>query len=211
MAFSVLDWLTVSITSGIQFELASSLSQTGASTSDVLFNSTVDFLFGRAQADVPPSDIEQIREKIAATAESFLGSTAFALDARFENFPPGEWKCNCFVSHVLTLSGLNPPRYEGDVWPVRAGDWANAKFTIPGWQIVNTPIRGDVAAFGRAGGESGHVGIVVGNSTFGRNVVGAGRETVEYSRTHRLVRFGFGWTTRASTPVVYRRYIGSGN
>lgn len=111
------------------------------------------------------------------------------------------------------MSGVNPPRYDGGVWPIRAGDWANVNFAIPGWEIVSSPRRGDVAAFGRAGGESGHVGIVVRNGTFGRNVIGAGRHAIEYSRTHRLVRFGFGLgrLTNAATPVVYRRWLGTGD
>jgi hypothetical protein len=125
----------------------------------------------------------------------------------YGRFGRGDPKCNCFVEQVLNSAGIQPPAMPSGEWPLIANGWANTQHSIPGWEIVTTPMRGDVAAVPRSG-TSGHVGIYVGG--WGRTVIGAGEFRVEYSTTHFLTGLGLGIVPGASGPIVYRRYVGSG-
>ncbi len=152
-------------------------------------------------------EIERVREKIATVAEDYLGDTNYAKSGTVDNFGPGDWKCNCFVKNVLNTAGATAPMYEGGKWPIRANYWADATRSIPGFEVVDSPQRGDIAAFARTEG-SGHVGVYVGG--FGRQVIAANYGGVGYSTTHLMVRLGMGsyQPANASGSIVYRRWVG---
>jgi hypothetical protein len=71
----------------------------------------------------------------------------------------GYSQCNVFVHDMMVENGMNPTDY-----PLNAGEWGNPNKQIPGYKIVNSPRRGDVAAFKydyyRA---TGHMGIMRNN------------------------------------------------
>lgn len=78
---------------------------------------------------------------------------------------------------------------------------------IAGWEIVNTPQPGDVAAFPRSG-DSGHVGIYVGGGgAFSGNVMAANTNSVGISTTHFYNEYS-NYLAGSSGDTVYRRYTG---
>lgn len=182
-----------------------------ANLAAVVFGAGIDQATGRSAKSKGSGQsqdaIAEIRERVAEIAEGYLGSEEFAKEAVFGAFRQGSNKCNCFVEHVLNLAGIQPPMMPSGEWPLTANGWANTQHPIPGWVIVTTPMRGDVAAVPRSG-DDGHVGIYVGGS--GRTVIGAGALEVGYSTTHFLTGVGMGFLRNASGPIVYRRYVGSG-
>ncbi|MNL13171.1 hypothetical protein D3C87_1340730 [compost metagenome] len=148
-----------------------------------------------------------IQNKIAKIAESYIGDTRWAFDESKSNFAEGTNKCNLFVYDVTTEAGAGPGlpnKMKGfKSSPPTAGQWADPDYKIPGWKVVTSPRRGDVAAYSfRYSNASGHVGIMNSKTTS----VGANHHIVRqtdfgYSRSH---------FPPSSTPLnyVYRRYIG---
>lgn len=84
-------------------------------------------------------------------------------------FPPKTNKCNLYVYDVLKkqeqVQGF-PHFYRTN--PPTAADWANPKFKIPGWVIIDMnqkPMSGDVVAVKEDHLDAtGHVGIVIGTN-----------------------------------------------
>lgn len=158
-----------------------------------------------------------INEKIAETAEKYIGSTRWNQENYLnDDYTEGENKCNKFVYDVTTEAGASPGKYAtgrfrwfkdatgiGLSEPT-AGMWADPNYKIKGWRVVNNPRRGDVVAYSHQySNASGHSGIVVGR---GYSVATSGTY-------HMISRTAFGFSTDPHLlPVganyVYRRYIG---
>lgn len=153
------------------------------------------------------ADPESVRAQIAQFANDNLGNVDYAKASRNGNFPEGSNKCNLFVRNAIESSGGLAPMNPGGKYPIIANSWADPKVRLSGWQVVSSPLPGDIAAFPRIG-ESGHVGIYVGG--WGRTVIGAHTPGVSYSKSHFLVGIGLGWSARAAGPIVYRRWVGGG-
>jgi len=89
--------------------------------------------------------------RIAATAEKYSGSTAWAFAKRKDNSGPGTSKCNKFVYDVTKESGAEATVIgsDGKPRPPLAAEWADPSVEIPGWRVLGkneTPQSGDVAA-----------------------------------------------------------------
>lgn len=152
-----------------------------------------------------------IYERIALTAEKYIGSKNWAYDAQKDNFDSGTNKCNKFCFDVLEEAGASPgtPNHSGFIktllglgedYPPTAGQWADPNFKIDGWKVVQSPRRGDVVAYSYAYSDAtGHVAIM--NSA--KTSVGA---------NHNIVRqTDFGYTSThlpSGSKYVYRRYVG---
>jgi RHS repeat-associated protein len=98
------------------------------------------------------------RERIAATAERYIGSTDFQLEDSCVlgsvRANANQYKCNFFVYQVLSDAGVTP------VW-TSAANWASQTRNIQGFTLVGTPKRGDVVGSPARRGEGhGHSGIV---------------------------------------------------
>lgn len=86
---------------------------------------------------------------------------------------------------------INP--YWGRTMPPLARQWADPSFTIAGWEVVSTPLPGDVASNG------GHMGIVS-----GPNIV------ISASSTDGVVNNNWGFRTESGAPdknMVFRRRV----
>jgi hypothetical protein len=144
---------------------------------------------------------EAIRKKIAEIALSMEGDERYAYDSKIGRFPNESWKCNKFVSDVLTDAGISAPDNPGGDWPLQANGWANPNHKIPGWVIVDNPMPGDVAAIPRNG--TGHVGIYI-SDRWGSDVMAANKAGVGWSASH----LRNDWSHLAAGDTVYRRYVG---
>lgn len=136
-------------------------------------------LRGSSGIEISHAEIERARLAIAEKALDEVGSTAWAQDVEKENFPARANKCNLFVYDTLRSVESDPPLANGGVlynwfgkgvpkYPVLAGQWADEKFQIPGWVVIDGPAQsGDVIArhtpLGWAPRSTGHVAISVGN------------------------------------------------
>jgi RHS repeat-associated protein len=145
-----------------------------------------------------------IQEKIAKTAEKYVGSQDWSYEGTKSNFGEGTNKCNLFAYDVTTEAGAGPGLPNKMLGfkssPPTAGQWADPNYKIKGWKIVSSPRRGDVAAFSyKYSDASGHVGIM--NSS--RTSIGA---------NHTIVRqTDFGYSSShlpQGAKYVYRRYVG---
>ncbi|SIO59004.1 hypothetical protein SAMN05444166_5891 [Singulisphaera sp. GP187] len=84
-----------------------------------------------------------------------------------DDFAANTNKCNKFVFDVAVEAGVTPPpkvsMYLIFSRPPTAGEWADPKVAISGWDVVTSPLPGDVVAEAhRYADATGHVGIVVG-------------------------------------------------
>lgn len=150
----------------------------------------------------------QKRAELAAAALKSDGDTSYAKAVRKGRFAAGAWKCNQFVADKLSEVGLSPIMLsEGSPEFMTANGWANKNHHIPGWEIVDTPMPGDVAAIPRSGG-SGHVGIYVEDRGYFRSSVMAANEMgVGWSGSHLRNNYVNSWAG-ANGDTVYRRYVG---
>ena len=98
----------------------------------------------------------------------------------------GAWKCNQFVADKLSEVGISPIMLsEGSPEFMTANGWANKNHNIPGWEIVETPLLGDVAAIPRSGG-SGHVGIYVEDRSYFNSSKRSGGWMVKFTLKEQL-------------------------
>jgi len=90
--------------------------------------------------------------------------------------------------------------------PPTAGQWADPRYSIPGWKVVSSPRPGDVAAYAHNYSDAtGHVAIV------GRMVRGTGYSIGTSGRFNMISRSSFGFHSShlpSGSNYVYRRYIG---
>lgn len=155
---------------------------------------------------------QKIQERIAETAEKYIGSKDWNYDVEKDNFDVGTNKCNKFVYDVTTEAGASPGTPNGH-WlkrgfgygsPPTAGQWADADYKIPGWKVVDKPRRGDVVAYSyNYSDATGHTAIVVGKG----HSVGTSGTYNSIAITH----FGFSNTAQylpKGAKYVYRRYVG---
>lgn len=110
-----------------------------------------------------------IYERIAQVAESYEGSSDWAVEKQRGRFKSGSNKCNQFVYEILDEAGVAP--YTNNKEYPLAGEWANTKRTIKGkngvWRVVKNGIakRGDVVSRQISYGDAtGHVAIGVSNT-----------------------------------------------
>ena len=161
-----------------------------------------------------------VSKKIAAIANSYIGSHDWDASNEKDNFPAGVNKCNKFVYDVLKKAGADPgtpngaafKRFFGNGYPPTAAQWADKNFKIPNWRVLGSgefPRPGDVVAEQIPYQDAtGHVGIVVGpNQTVSQE--SSPQEIVGNSN------FGFRPPNDPKhgerDKVVFRRYDPSGN
>jgi RHS repeat-associated protein len=145
-----------------------------------------------------------IQERIAAMAEKYIGRTDWAYKAQKDNISSDRWKCSKFVYDVLLEVGVDmgkPHFGRFGFTPHTAGEWGNPNLEIPGWEIVSTPLRGDIAAYSDPSytHATGHVGIMVTNEGIGvwANMTIVRRDFVTPSN----------WND-TKMPIIYRRFVG---
>lgn len=122
-------------------------------------------------------------------------------------------KCNLFVYEMLAQAGVRVPliTYEtrvGDrLRPPLAGEWANPRHDIPGFEVLtvppDVPQPGDIAAIAHDSEDAtGHVGIVVNSPD------GTPNWTMS-ARKDGVVHEDWGFRGQKNAgPVVFRRYVG---
>ena len=150
---------------------------------------------------------KDIHENIAKAAENHVGEDDWAYKKARKNFANPSNKCNLFVYEVLQKAGLEMGLPNGNWFlhyirggssPLKAGEWGNPDLVIPGWEIVGTPERGDVAAFKKQYNDaSGHVGIYTGE---GMGVWASARKIENDPVTNER------WHT--TEKIIYRRFVG---
>jgi RHS repeat-associated protein len=145
-----------------------------------------------------------IGSQIADKAIEAQGDSSYSYDSKKSNFPNNSWKCNLFVHDTLKSAGVSPPLNPGGPWPLQANGWANPDYSIPGWEIVDDPMPGDIAAIPRAG--TGHVGVYV-EDRWGSDVMAANRDGVDWSSSH-LRNDYLNSLANSTGDTVYRRYVG---
>lgn len=144
------------------------------------------------------------RLAIAAEARKLVGSYAWSAQTNKPPYPSGTNKCNLFVFEMLAQAGTPVPMFER--WslselgvvkhPPLAGQWADPRVPIVGWEVVQPPpLVGDVAAVRHDYTDAtGHVGIVVSAAS----TVSVASDTGQVDER----KWGF------TSDVVYRRYVG---
>ena len=171
---------------------------TAAMTGGKFANGAVTAAFSRAFND--EATVNR-RMRITRTAEELLQEGGYAYTDKVDNFPSQSYKCGKFVYDVLEKSGIDAPTLPGGEWPYRPEQWGNPNLKISGWQIVDTPMNGDVVAQVRPYSDaSGHVGVVVDGAN--QKTISAGTLGV------KVDNFGFQSDPRYSSPIIFRRYIG---
>ena len=143
--------------------------------------------------------------RIAEAALRMQGDTSYSFEAEKGVFQCETWKCNLFVHDVLEQVDIDPPLQPGGPWPLTANSWANRNYEIPGWEIVDSPLPGDVAAIPRSG-SPGHVGIYI-RDRWGSDVMAANRGGVGWSKSHFYNDY-FRSLSHSAGKTVYRRYVG---
>jgi len=159
---------------------------------------------------------QQTRARIAAVAERYDGSTAWAYDVKNGVFPEDSWKCNEFVGAVTSEAGAQATVLGKDGKPIldAAGnprpptpaEWANRGGKIVNWRELKsgeTPQPGDVAAYKLPGCKdcNGHSGIVIGGPN-GSLSISAHADRVGPANKQ------FAEAANQGAQVVYRRYTG---
>jgi cell wall-associated NlpC family hydrolase len=144
---------------------------------------------------------------IPAEAKKHVGSMAWDYNAKRPPYSSGTNKCNLFVYEVLNAAGtpvqmktrLSISQLEYVKYPPLAGQWADPRADIPGWEVVTNPRPGDVVAMKENYGDaSGHVGIVT----------GPGTTASVSSHTGSVVENDWGFRADQKEDVVFRRYVG---
>jgi len=168
-----------------------------------------EFYLEQSRKALAKAQANQARNEkvIPAEAQKHVGSGAWSESANKPPYPPGTNKCNLFVYEVLNAAGTPVPmkirfswRNFGNVsYPPLAGQWADPDVTIPGWEVVQNPLPGDVAAQKISYSDaSGHVGIVT----------GPGKTVSASSDTGTIVENNWGFRADQQGEVVFRRYVG---
>jgi hypothetical protein len=127
-------------------------------------------------------------------AKRHVGSEAWREDRERGEFDDESPKCNQFVAEMLEYSGAKVPKVGGTFggnYPL-ARDWANEDKQIDGYEVVDAPKPGDVAAY------NGHVGIVTEN----------GKTVSASSKKKKIVENDWGFREHQKGKVTFRRYIG---
>ena len=118
-------------------------------------------------------------DEILKIAKSLIDSNAWAKNQDTGKFPAGTNKCNLFVEDVLRTAGSNVPIMStGPISGVEYGptveQWAAGE--VPGYEIVDDPQSGDIAAIATWYWDAtGHVGIV---SEPGKSTISATSKTI---------------------------------
>jgi hypothetical protein len=177
---------------------------------------------GRAQ-QMPSQANTDAPNRISAAAQKYsdAASTAWALDAKKDEFQPGQNKCNKFVGDVITEAGARATVLGEDGKPLpiapgskiarppRAADWADSTVSIPNWRVLwpaERPQPGDVAAYKLPGGGrdfSGHSGIITSIDPSG-TVHGVAAHDDKIGPDDKFQPP----TSNSDRKVVYRRYTG---
>jgi hypothetical protein len=137
---------------------------------------------------------------IVRVARSKVGSKDWMYSVKKDEFAANTNKCNKFVYDVVVEAKVKPAP-EVSVYlifsrPPTAGEWADPKVTITGWDVVTTPQAGDVVAEAhRYADATGHVGIVV-----------AAGLTVSAASTVGGVIVENDWGFREGQTPTFRRY-----
>lgn len=144
--------------------------------------------------------MSSLAAEIVRVARSQVGRKDWMYSATRDEFGPGTNKCNKFVYDVLVEVHVTPPPkvtiYVFFGRPPLAGEWADPKVAIDGWEVVATPLPGDVIAEKHLYSDAtGHVGIVVGSGL-----------TVSASSYVGGVIVENDWGFRAGDVPVFRRY-----
>ncbi|SMF83195.1 FG-GAP-like repeat-containing protein [Pseudobacteriovorax antillogorgiicola] len=191
------------------FTQAAASSTVGGVTSELTGGSFEDGAITALYSHMLNDRAHDVRRKIADTALNYVDSTDWSLESTKDQFGSGDFKCNKFVYDVASEAGAAIPNirgggvsgylgrtfgfeYEGTS-PPTASDWADPRVKIEGWEVVNDPQPGDIAASQSTGrGYTGHVGIVV----------GANATVSQSSKANRVVVSEWGFTPN----VTYRRF-----
>lgn len=140
---------------------------------------------------------QSISEKIAQTAERYVGSTHWSYASGCCHGPNTN-KCNYFVYDVGREAGANMPTRSFFRGPIGAGTggWGTSS-KVDYWKRVTSPQRGDVVA-AHYPFDAYHMGIYVGPKT-----------TVS-ANSHDIGRneWPFGTGKRRGVNIVYWRYKG---
>jgi RHS repeat-associated protein len=143
------------------------------------------------------------RVKIDLIAQGYDQSTAWAWDAKKDDFGEGTKKCNKFVYDVTKEAGAEAlvETAPGETRPPLSIEWADKDTQIGNWRTLKEgekTLPGDVAAF-KWSSQSGHVGIMIVNKE--------GKLT-NISAHEKIVATKLGqFENRRYT--VYRRYTGN--
>lgn len=123
----------------------------------------------------------------------YVGSKAYSTEAAKDTFEEGAHKCNKFVYDMLTKSGAKVPQIGGILGgnPPLAGQWFDTDLEIEGFEIVDEPQPGDVAA------SKTHVGIVSGD----------GKTISASSKTDTVVENEWGFREKEKGKIVFRRPV----
>jgi hypothetical protein len=122
-------------------------------------------------------------------------------------------KCNLFVYEMLAMSGVQLPLISYDALgpdrlrPYLAREWADPKFEIPGFEVLQIPPDvqqpGDIAARAKdSENATGHVGIVA------KSPDGSRLWTVS-GRADGVVHNDWGFRDDNGGTMVFRRYVGT--
>jgi hypothetical protein len=150
----------------------------------------------------------QIRNRIAAIAEGYDGSTDWAQNKKKGDHPAGTNKCSQFVNDVVREAGAEAlvTLPNGTKRPPTAAEWANSL-------RENTKLAcRDVAAYripGGGVGATGHSGIVIADPKGGVRSISAHRDKVGPPSSQFIdPRTRFIDPRTRYYPVVFRRYTG---
>lgn len=154
-----------------------------------------------------PKPTPQLAQAVVGEARKNVGSSTWSAKTAHSPYPAGANKCNLFVFETLNKAGT-PVQLQGRIsWtslsaqhlPPLAGDWADPKANIPGWQVVKSPQPGDVVAQKETYWDaSGHVGIVV----------APGKTVSASSITDKIEENDWGFRKDQQGEVVFRHYVG---
>lgn len=159
------------------------------------------------------------RVDIALTASDYVGSTRWSfnsLDPRnlLMGYPLGSNKCSLFVAQILDWNRAGPGYPNAGKHfniPPNAGQWADTRYSIPGWTVVEPGIEpqpGDVAAQGANYLNAfGHVMIV----GIGNTLVGTvdGRDVNPQGIVAKIpMKQNIVPAEVAKGPIIFRRFTG---
>jgi hypothetical protein len=178
-------------------------------TGGTFANGATTAAFAQALNGESAASAEEKRKDLAAAALAMQGDESYRQDVKSRRFAAGTYKCNQFVADMLDKAGIPAVMLSaGSAEYMYANGWANENHHINGWEIVDQPMSGDVAAFARSTG-SGHVGIYVEDKgLFNSNVMAANTNSVDWSKTHYRNDYS-NTLAGAKADTVYRRYVGN--
>ncbi|WP_020466071.1 CHAP domain-containing protein [Singulisphaera acidiphila] len=144
--------------------------------------------------------MSSLASDIVRVARSKVGAKDWMYGTAKDEFAANTNKCNKFVYDVVVEAGVKPPpkvsMYLIFSRPPTAGEWADPKVEISGWEVVTTPQPGDIVAEAhRYADATGHVGIVVGPNLTVSAASNVGGVIVEND-----------WGFRTGQTPTFRRY-----